>query len=746
MPKNSPPRRRTRARVGTDSTPPCVFQRLLIIHYRLPEICIDGGLDEGASLEELSENILYYHRDEKMNSMNTGVDTTQDDSPTIGDAIQFAGLCSALLSLPEAIAGSEYCTDETRLVHLDTCTLVFVPLEQGCGIMAIAQVERASPFNNPSPLAVKRSIETCHELFCLLRGSIHYHLSRTSPEVVDGMNAKPTNNNIVQSTLMNILLSKDGVQKQDDYPGMTELYNIRKQVRKLKRDLSRSNDADKQSELDDSIAKLDERLTLLEEALPIHALRYQLKTHYDEYIADASVVSSATGVMHCNLVENVPACIAKSDDALVCEYQPTTASSASVMEKMKDAVQKSLDNATENADSNEPQLVGISVFQNCEFISSHTPSSDDSLQISSQSACLLMEHMASYKFKIALHAKQHCGLPSTKSGAVPPKRLGGLRRFLSSSFMDEDSSVTVDPDVSILSENHGDRAQFLAPPPLSMLNVTDRVLQVSLPSHGNVWTPNVFLPLGNRAGTLKANLVLLDIGEFNFLLYLKTGESLLDGKDVTLVPSLPGSDLNEEEATESVQQQGLDLASSAVIKIPVYSRLLGKTLGDLANVVDSARDNEGIETTQEKSNPFAECGQYVIFIDRLTQRVVIHSCSKGVQKRKRSVDKNGIFELQALSVDPSSNVDRRHIFVSKLPLNVVEAFDDLISQINERMAYSDGEILQMCTYMSKGWVFAHAQDQKELYMFFDASKFVTVSDVQHAADRVRRELFNDPMS
>jgi hypothetical protein len=220
----------------------------------------------------------------------------------------------------------------------------------------------------------------------------------------------------------------------------------------------------------------------------------------------------------------------------------------------------------------------------------------------------------------------------------------------------------------------------------------------------------------------------------------------LDGNDVTLVPSLPGSDLNEEEATESVQQQGLDLASSAVIKIPVYSRLLGKTLGDLANVVDSARDNEGIETTQEKSNPFAECGQYVIFIDRLTQRVVIHSCSKGVQKRKRSVDKNGIFELQALSVDPSSNVDRRHIFVSKLPLNVVEAFDDLISQINERMAYSDGEILQMCTYMSKGWVFAHAQDQKELYMFFDASKFVTVSDVQHAADRVRKELFNDPMS
>ena len=96
-----------------------------------------------------------------------------------------------------------------------------------------------------------------------------------------------------------------------------------------------------------------------------------------------------------------------------------------------------------------------------------------------------------------------------------------------------------------------------------------------------------------------------------------------------------------------------------------------------------------------------------------------------------------IFEL--------GTVDRRHIFASNLPLNVVEAFDDLMNQVNERMTSSNGEIVQLCTYMSQGWVFAHVQDQKELYMYFDASKFVTVSDVEHAADRVRIELFNDPI-
>ena len=96
------------------------------------------------------------------------------------------------------------------------------------------------------------------------------------------------------------------------------------------------------------------------------------------------------------------------------------------------------------------------------------------------------------------------------------------------------------------------------------------------------------------------NLVLLDIGEFNFLLYLKTEESSLNDKDVNLLPSLPSPDVTGEEATESVEQQGIDLASSAVITISVYSRLLEKSVGDLVNIVDNARDDEGNVVTQEK--------------------------------------------------------------------------------------------------------------------------------------------------
>ncbi len=77
----------------------------------------------------------------------------------------------------------------------------------------------------------------------------------------------------------------------------------------LLRDSSRSTD----KQLEDPITDL---IKGLEEALPIHALRYQLKIHYDEYIAEAILVSTATGVMH-TLVENVLAFVTKSSNRLI---------------------------------------------------------------------------------------------------------------------------------------------------------------------------------------------------------------------------------------------------------------------------------------------------------------------------------------------------------------------------------------------------------------------------------------------
>jgi hypothetical protein len=214
----------------------------------------------------------------------------------------------------------------------------------------------------------------------------------------------------------------------------------------------------------------------------------------------------------------------------------------------------------------------------------------------------------------------------------------------------------------------------------------------------------------------------------------------------SLLSSVTAPVSNDEKTTE-LPEQGLDLTSSSIITIPAYSQLLEKIAMDLVSAVASAGDvlSLGNASDEERCDPFAAPGQHVVFIDRSTQRVILHS-DKAVQKGRRSGDKNGFVELRALSLDPSSGLDRRHILASYLPPNVVEAFDDLMKQVYEVMASSDEELLQLCIYMSKGWVFAHAQEQQELYIYFEANKFVTVSDVQHAADRVRTELFKDPIA
>ena len=88
---------------------PSPIHRILVIHLNLHERCMSGEtLGEGASLEELSEQILYYHCDRRINS--NGMDGGRDHhNPEIlmQEAVQFLGLCTALYTLPSSLTISE---------------------------------------------------------------------------------------------------------------------------------------------------------------------------------------------------------------------------------------------------------------------------------------------------------------------------------------------------------------------------------------------------------------------------------------------------------------------------------------------------------------------------------------------------------------------------------------------------------------------------------------------------------------
>lgn len=235
-------------------------------------------------------------------------------------------------------------------------------------------------------------------------------------------------------------------------------------------------------------------------------------------------------------------------------------------------------------------------------------------------------------------------------------------------------------------------------------------------------------------------MVLLDVGEYSFLLYLQPEkQSETDEKDTRTNTVTRNEDFPETDGAE----QSTTMTSSAIMTIPAYSRLIEMVAIELCNAV-SDTDEMGDEQAKEENEsiPFSESGQHVVFINRASQKVAIYS-DGNEYKGQKGRDRKGKPRNEQASADGTVAIDSRHVLTSVLPPNVVAAFDDLMSQVHEQMSSLDKEVLQLCTYMSQGWVFAHAQDDKELYMFFNASKFVTVSDVQHAADRVRTKLFDD---
>lgn len=210
---------------------PALIQRLIIIHDGLmPQQRRNPQLNEDASLAEHGEFILYYYDHSlhehgrvkpespmrRMSSMSIGSDAGVNKPPAdhaTEEAVKFAGICRALRSLPLALKPEKFdiqneeVTDgtheeklaETDVVHLQDSTLVFVPLELGGSIFAIAQIPRADktqkmsfsksghPQSQPAsrgfgadPTAMQGAIRHIHATFSLLfGGGIHGRLLQT---------------------------------------------------------------------------------------------------------------------------------------------------------------------------------------------------------------------------------------------------------------------------------------------------------------------------------------------------------------------------------------------------------------------------------------------------------------------------------------------------------------------------------------------------------------------------------------
>jgi len=750
-------------------------QRLLIVHEGLPEIC--GGLDEGASIEELSEHILYYY-DANLHFLN-GAD---ESSHNTHEAVHFAGLSSALRSLPSAMGDSNDCTEEMQLCN---ATLIFVSLEEAFSrkVMAVVQVARALGSATASPLAIRSAVKRCHDLFCILRcGGIHHRMSCNNYFQSTGNHKEQDStsfmgivDNCTDDPPPELSLAADvdqqGVRSQPSmvpemkefedgedyflYPGMKQLYTRRKEARKLRETLNKTSEllTVKRHSLQQELMELEIGIQQMLEDLPIPKLRKHLVEHYNEFVG----TSAFSGVAFRCLIESVPRPIPDHVDGVSDQHLspiPNIFSSIHLGRSM----QALLDAAAKHYSQESPHLIGISSFFKGQLLYTHTMSSIQEfegstdqfgprLSLSKKTATLLMGYMASFRQKI------ENAVQSSTRNLLHDQQAAFLNVRLSRMYIrptkDEASVLEIDTDQQ--AKNLG---RFLTSPPLSMLYVSDDVQEVHAGLFGNVWTPVVHIPLDDQSDRnfVQVNVVLYDDGDYSFLLYIDPGRLKLSlnrlggTSDVPKAPDMePGLGLSHPNA---------NLSSLAVL-LEHFANEISACVKEIS--ADSGHTGSVLSFSEIE-------GQHVVYVDRSMEKLVLFtSCCAlsdgtkgGTSVRKRLGTKNAHEDDTFLrsNIDIGTpEVDCRHNLASQLSEDVVLAFDDMMSSVQEARGINDefnafnefshGNGLEMCTYIAQGWMWACASGDRELYMFFDSKRYSTITEVETSARCIRDILFNE---
>jgi hypothetical protein len=757
------------------SQPPSPIQRLLIFHLNFAEKCMNGhALDEGASLEELHEQILFYHRDRRLTDNSEEIDGTgssqnvsyhDDNGDLIQEAVQFVGLCTALHSLPDSLGEAELQGDRTKEVYFGDSTLVFVPLESSSSdILAVAQVSRLylrgskSDIGGGNPFAVRSSIERCHKLFCLLRGGGIIHR--------------------LQSTNSGHSLQKNGTQSA--YPGMGQLYTLRRELRRLQNRSSRLSDSaeDERTSIDEQSGRLEADIQALTNDLPIQLLRRDMGVHYNEYLGDLSVVVSRIGGSARCLVETIPAPLAVPSGMHVLQCPPVTPSTYCSV-NLGLAVRQILDEIECSGDKTY-RLLGISSFLHGQLIFTHAQASilshlESSIQraeITNETACLLMGYVTSYSSKI-----DHHGAPSHSNSVPqrPPQQRLGLKRltFSFGALVDEAPHNLNDGNES--SSNEDDQrvsGRFLSPPPLFMLSPLDRTHSFEGPNNTKVWAPLIHLPLllvceyKVQYVEVDAFAIRFELRDFSFLIYFmsRTQEDPLAEGTISYLPRLEDLALGLSDAVHSAAGEGDSVGTSSDA-----SDFILKSEVVLGEWDELGQDVIFVNRSQHKMILFSDRKQAAVK-SRVKQRAPGRKTPRrflgfGTDSKTTRPDKSASpsREPSRLESDWSAlGLDCRHRLASHLPLDIVLAFDDMMNEVRKvregkqiadshrRLRWppspsnsNDDRCVELCTCMRQGWIYAFTQNEHELYAFFDDSIYVTVADVQSAARRIRKRLFGE---
>jgi len=374
------------------------------------------------------------------------------------------------------------------------------------------------------------------------------------------------------------------------------------------------------------------------------------------------------------------------------------------------------------------------------------------------------------------------GKMSAASASLPEQQLGLLKRLafhlapMADKHSDQTplqiprtSEDTCEPTGSMQNETCY-RGRFLSSPPPFMVSASDQLCSIGNGSNKHdIWAPCVHFPdvfesnhsrgRDEAAGDdyLAAHMVLFEFLGFSFLVFVN-------------LPSLDDDTTNSDEPPET-------------------TLLMMKLEEELSEAIIHAFHEESCEKQTDSVSASTiytnEPGQDVVFVDRSKQNLVLLLDPKLLLSRrdakKRMAMSNkrkskmrrfmGLASMKNENPTPSQpsshrstrlewsilGLDCRHLLASRLPLDICLAFDDMINEVttvkqvellsSPKGEGNDGETrsstTELCTCIPYGWIYAHAAQEQEIYVFFDSSIYVTISDVQSAVLRIKERLMND---
>lgn len=729
-------------------------EKFLIFYPDLPTIC-EGTMDESSCLDELTQHVLYFYPGDRGVCWNMEPQDGDGGIHTAAyaneQAVQFLGLCEALLTFPSAFCDDQ--DDRTREVRFGNSTIIFCPLEKDGEILAAVQVS-----NGSSPLAVRTSIQRSHDMFCLLRGGGILPRLKSSHHIPDAERkflAQPSffemfkrsfdidfdNITPPESSEDNAGFQSDFPQQEAQnpnccgndeclvndgciFPGMKTLYQLRKAMRKKTSSLSKLSSLMemKRNTIEEELENVTLNLNKLCSLLPITSIRRDLTTHYDDFLQQASLSNKC-------LVEMVPRPIDES----------TCSASLGVpgMDNIRQTISSLLKHSCQGTDTTYPHLVAISTFYrgNLLFNQSLLGLKEDSTNsgIPNKTASEIMRYMAYYEQRMQLQPSKQL-----------PLRL--RRRTTSTSRLQQsiqDSLLQLNlSDRTLIETEQQDLVTFgsyLSSPPLSMLNIADELYDISDSGLGNVWTPLFYVLVDGKHYPVK--VARYTVKDVTFLVYVDAGGEIGVSSDSfeRSANALYEDYFSAMAFPAAVTQTASVEAGTDVESQQPFAELLAKISWILSVCVDEAA--AVAEDDSAPTPPTAisqEKGIDVVYIDRFTEDVVLQ-LNQSERMGRLAKSTRGISTERDESDDGPLASDLRHQLLTRLAPDAVAAFDDMMNVIHGK---SGGDGVELCTFLPHGWVWAASSGDRELYMVFDPAEHGTINDVEQTGERIRQFYFN----